>query len=114
VEHPVVLDLRMFGVGAHLEGEEVSELTSCRFLELREHAFPGNDEPQVDVLRRTGALDPKLEDEAPLEGRGGAKDGDNPGEKAIEDEELPFTCEIRSGLHRAAETLLERLLERFG
>lgn len=98
----------------HLEGEKVPEVTSCRFLEFCEHAFPGTDEPQVDVLRRTGAVDPKLEDEAPLEGRGVAKDGDDPGEKAIEDEELPFSCEIRSGLDRAAETLLERLLERFG
>jgi len=45
IEHPVVLDLRMIGVGGHLEGEEVSEVTSCRFLELREHAFLGTNEP---------------------------------------------------------------------
>jgi hypothetical protein len=113
VEHPVVLDLRMILVGTDLEGEEVFEIAPCRFLELREHAVGGADEPKVDILRRASALEAKLEDEATLEGRGIAKHGDDPGEKTIEDEELTLACEGGPRLGCAAKALLQRLLERF-
>ena len=113
VEHPVILDLGMIFVGTDLEAEEVFEIAPCRFLELCEHAVGRADEAKVDILRRASALEAKLEDEATLEGRGIAKHGNDPGQKAIEDEKLTLACEGCPGLGRAAETLLQRLFERF-
>ena len=104
----------MIVVGAHLEGEKVSEITSGCFLEVGEHVVGRAHEPQIDILRRSGALEADLEDEAPLQRRGVAKHGDDPSQKAVEHKELSFACEIGSGVCGATEALLQRLLERFG
>jgi hypothetical protein len=60
------LDLRMVFVGADHEGQEVAKVAPCCCLELAEHIFRRAWQAQIDVLRRSGALETKLEDQPPF------------------------------------------------
>ena len=103
----------MVFVGADLEGQEVAKVPPCCFLEPAEHILLRPRQPQIDVLRRAGALETKLEDQTSLQHRGVTQHGDDAGEEAIENEELSPTCEVASRVGLGAETLLESLLEPF-
>jgi hypothetical protein len=65
----------MVFVGADHEGQEVAKVAPCCFLELAEHIFRRAWQAQIDVLRRSGALETKLEDQTSLQRRGVTQHG---------------------------------------
>jgi hypothetical protein len=68
-------------------------------------------EPQVDVLRRAGALQPELDDQSALQQDGIAHHLSDPCEESIEDEQLPPPGEVDARARRGPKALFERLLE---
>src|SRR5438132_2839958 len=93
VDHRLALNLRVVGVRSDFEREEVAEIEPCRCLESCENAVGWTREPQIDVIRRSGAVETKLQDEPTLERRGVAQHLDDPRQEAIEHQELPLAGE---------------------
>src|SRR4051812_24083709 len=65
------------------------------------------------MLRASGAVKSKLQDEPALERRHVAQHLDESCEEAIEDQELPLASEFGARLRGRTQALLERLLKRF-
>jgi hypothetical protein len=85
VDHSVALNVRSILVGPYLEREEVIEIEARRFLETRENPVSRSGHPQVDVLRGSGAVETKLQDQPALQRHRGAQYLDDPCKKPVED-----------------------------
>ena len=111
VAHPLVLDLGVIGVRLNFEQHAVTEVEATCLLEQLQHVAGRAHHAEVDVLGGSRPRETQLEDEPSLEHHGLAGDLSQPGEEAIEDEQLPATSEGDACGRRGPEPLLEGLLE---
>jgi hypothetical protein len=113
IGHALILNLRVLCIGRDFEGHEVAQLAAPGFLESSQEIVWRPHHSQVDVLRRSCAVESELEHEAALQRGRFSEDPVDAGQEAVKDEELALATEAwaRSQL---AKPVLEGFAKRLG
>ena len=92
----------MFIVRPDLEREEIAELEPRGLLETLKDPIGRTREPQINVPRGPGAVDPKLQNQPTLQRRAVAQHPGDPRQEAVENQELPLAREVGTRLRSRA------------
>ena len=111
VNHSLVRDLGVLGVGRNSEHHELPEIEAGGALKPFGNPGGRTDESEINVLGGAGSFDAELHNETALNHRAVSEFGGDAREKAVEDEELPPACEVDAADRCGAKPILPACLK---